>query len=79
MKVINVQEAKTHLSRLIEQVAQGEDVVLGKYGKPMARLTAYAPEREARRLGGFGGKLHIADDFDDEDPRISSLFYGTEE
>jgi len=64
MKTINVQDAKTHLSRLLEQAANGEDVILGKHGRPMARLTAYAPHREPRRLGGFEGKIKIAKDFD---------------
>ncbi len=78
MKVINVQEAKTHLSRLLEQVAAGEVFLLGKHGRPMAKLTAFNPEKEARPLGGLEGKIHIAPDFDDEDPRIAALFAGSE-
>jgi len=79
MKVINVQDAKTHLSRLLEQVAGGEDIVLGKHGKPMARLTAYASDGEPRRFGGFEGKIRIAEDFDAEDPAIVALFEGSGE
>ena len=78
MKIINVQDAKTHLSRLLEQVAGGEDIVLGKHGKPMARLTAYAPDRETRKLGGLEGQVQIAPDFDREDADIEALFYNTE-
>lgn len=78
MKVINVQEAKTHLSRLLERVAEGEVIVLGKHGKPMAKLTAFNPAGEKRPFGGFEGKIHIAADFDDEDPRLSALFSGTD-
>jgi prevent-host-death family protein len=78
MKVINVQDAKTHLSRLLEQVAQGEDIVLGKHGRPMARLTAYAPASEPRKLGGLAGQIQIGANFDDEDDEVSALFYGTE-
>lgn len=76
MKVINVQEAKTHLSRLIDQAAAGEPVLLGKYGKPLAKLSAYAPEKEARKLGGLEGEIRIEPDFDGEDTRIRDLFEG---
>jgi prevent-host-death family protein len=74
MKVINVQEAKTHLSRLIDAAAAGEFILLAKHGKPLAKLSPYAPERESRTLGGLEGQIMIADDFDEEDPRIRTLF-----
>ncbi|MEX1045077.1 MAG: type II toxin-antitoxin system prevent-host-death family antitoxin [Chthoniobacterales bacterium] len=74
MKVINVQEAKTHLSRLIDQVAAGECVLLGKHGKPLAKLSPYAPQSEVRPLGGYEGQIQIAPDFDAEDERIRLLF-----
>jgi len=77
MKVINVQEAKTHLSRFIEQARAGEVILIGKYGRPLAKLSAYAPQNELRPLGGMEGNISIAPDFDDEDPRISSLFQGS--
>lgn len=77
MKIINVQDAKTHLSRLLEQVAGGEDIVLGKHGKPMARLTAYAPDREPRILGGLEKQIQVAPDFDEEDTKVEALFYQT--
>lgn len=75
MKVVNVQNAKTHLSRLIDEAAAGEEIVIGKHGKPLARLSAYAPREELRPLGGLEGKIRIASDFDDEDPRVERLFY----
>jgi prevent-host-death family protein len=75
MKIINVQNAKTHLSRLIEQAVAGEEIVIGKHGKPMVRLCAYAPRKEMRPLGGLEGRVQIAPDFDDEDPRIERLFH----
>ncbi len=68
MKVFNVQEAKTHLSRFLEQAASGEVILIGKYGKPMAKLSAYAPHSELRPLGGLEGQIHLSPDFDDEDP-----------
>jgi len=76
MKVINVQEAKTHLSRLIESAAAGEEVIIGKHGKPMVRLSSFTAPSEPRRLGGRESEIRIADDFDEEDPRIQALFNG---
>jgi len=76
MKVINVQEAKTHLSRLIEEAVGGESILLAKHGKPLVKLSAYKPEQENRPLGGFEGRIHIGEDFDDEDTRVETLFHG---
>lgn len=76
MKTINVQDAKTHLSRLMEEAAAGETIILGKHGKPMAKLTAYQPEKERRPLGGLEGRIRIAKDFDEEDPAVTALFTG---
>ncbi len=74
MKVINVQNAKTHLSRLIDEAAAGGEIVIGKHGKPMVRLSSYAPRKERWRLGGLEEKIRIAPDFDEEGPRINRLF-----
>ena len=76
MKIVNVQEAKTHLSRLIEVAAGGEVVVIGKHGKPMVKLTAYAPQTEVRPLGGREGEISVPAGFDDEDAGVNALFYG---
>jgi len=74
MKVINVQEAKTHLSRLIDAASEGEEIILGKHGKPMVRLSSFRSSTTPRRLGGLEGKIRVASDFDEEDPRINVLF-----
>lgn len=74
MKVINVQEAKTHLSRLIDSAAAGEDIILGKHGKPMVRLSSFSVSKEPRRLGGREGEIRLGADFNDEDEHINSLF-----
>ncbi len=74
MKVFNVQEAKTHLSRLIDAAAGGEDIILGKHGKPMARLSSFTAATQPRRLGGREGEIRVRPDFDDEDARINDLF-----
>jgi prevent-host-death family protein len=66
MSTVNVHEAKTHLSRLIETAASGETVIIAKAGKPVAKLTAVdAPARPAmRRLGFLAGQFSVPDDFD---------------
>ncbi len=79
VKIVNVQEAKTHLSRLIDQAASGEIILIGKYGKPLAKLTAYAPQSEQRPLGGLEDQISISADFDEEDIRIQTLFLGATE
>ncbi len=60
---VNVHEAKTHLSRLLDRVAAGEEVTIAKAGKPVARLVPVAkPGRRA--LGGDAGRVILGDDFD---------------
>lgn len=61
-RTVNVHEAKTHLSRLLRDVARGEDVVIAHAGRPVARLTAIQPA--GRELGFDRGAVWIADDFD---------------
>lgn len=60
----NVHEAKTHLSRLLERVAAGEEVVIAKAGVPVARLVPARPVTESRPLGTEQGRVFIPDDFD---------------
>jgi prevent-host-death family protein len=65
MSTINIHEAKTHLSRLVDQAAAGEEIIIAKAGKPLARLVPYQPvKRPSRKLGMFNGTLNIPDDFD---------------
>jgi len=64
MRQINIHDAKTQLSRLVEDVAGGEEIVIAKAGKPMARLTAFEPANAPCCLGMLKGKISIADDFD---------------
>ncbi len=61
---VNIFEAKTNLSRLIGKVEQGEDVIIARAGKPVARLTGLVPDKPTIRFGGLKGKIWIADDFD---------------
>ncbi len=64
MVEVNVHEAKTHLSRLLRRVAAGEEVVISRAGKPMARLVPVAAAKRPRELGRDRGKIWIAEDFD---------------
>lgn len=66
MTVVNVQEAKTQLSRLLTLVEAGEEVVIARYGKPVARLVRTTPPARARQSGTWRDSLRIADDFDEE-------------
>ncbi len=70
---MNVHEAKTHLSRLLEAVERGEDVVIARAGKPVARLVP-ARSRGARRPGVWKGQVVIADDFDDTPDDLVAAF-----
>ena len=64
MKIVNVHEAKTHLSRLLEEVEAGQDVVIARSGRPVARLTALLPARTPRRLGALAGLYTVPEDWD---------------
>lgn len=66
MTVVNVQEAKTQLSRLLTLVEAGEEVVIARYGKEVARLVRAKPPAAERRPGTWRDSLRIADDFDEE-------------
>ncbi|WP_432512232.1 type II toxin-antitoxin system Phd/YefM family antitoxin [Kineococcus sp. SYSU DK001] len=72
-QTVNVHEAKTHLSRLLEAVERGEDVVIARAGKPVARLVP-ARSRGARRPGVWKGQVVIADDFDDTPDDLVAAF-----
>jgi prevent-host-death family protein len=79
MQTVNIHEAKTHLSRLIEQAAKGEPFVIAKAGKPMVKVTALsAPEvGQVKRLGFLAGQISVPDDFDEIGAEeIAQLFSG---
>lgn len=66
MQTINIHEAKTHLSRLVERAARGESFVIAKAGKPMVKVVPLAPEERVpkRRIGFLAGQFKVPDDFD---------------
>ena len=79
MRIINIHDAKTQLSRLVELAARGEPFIIAKAGKPMVKVVALdAPEAgEIRRLGFLAGQIQVPDDFDRMgDEAISQLFDG---
>ena len=64
MKQVNIHDAKTGLSKLVERVEAGEEIVIARAGKPAARLVPLVKARARRRLGWLDGKFKIPDDFD---------------
>jgi len=75
MKTVNVHEAKTHFSKLLERISKGEEIIIAKAGKPVARLI---PEKgpKGRALGVMRGKFVVPEDFDAPLPDLEKLFYG---
>jgi prevent-host-death family protein len=79
-RIVNLYEAKTQLSNLVERAAAGEEIIIAKAGKPMARLMPLAQPRPPRKPGGGKGKIWIAEDFDDPLPEeIMAGFEGRDE
>ncbi len=75
MEAIDVHEAKTHLSRLLAKVAEGEEVVIARAGKPIARLVPIAPQGR-RVFGQDRGLFEVPDDFDDPLPEETLADFG---
>jgi prevent-host-death family protein len=76
---VNVHQAKTHLSRLLQRVAAGEEITIAKSGVPVARLVAVEPSKATRPLGFARGQIWVADDFDAPLPDdLLKEFYGGE-
>ena len=76
MQVINIYEAKTHLSRLVDQVAAGEEIVIARAGKPLAKLVPYQAEEQPWEPGYWRGKVRIAADFDVLPETLAAAFRG---
>lgn len=64
MTTFNIHEAKTHFSKLVDTVMQGEEIVIAKAGKPAVKLVPMSPRKPELRFGVLKGKIKIADDFD---------------
>lgn len=81
MRTVNIHEAKTHLSRLVEQAAAGESFVIAKAGKPLVKVTPLAaPEPKAMRRTGFlAGEIAVPEDFDRMGAETIEKIFGGEE
>ena len=75
-KFVNIYEAKTQLSALVDQAASGDDVIIARNGKPQARITSLVPAKGKIKYGLLKGQFTVPDDFDAPNPDIEALFYG---
>lgn len=71
---VNIHAAKTHLSRLVERAEQGEETIIARNGRPVARLVPYEGERKPRQPGSLRGQIRILPGFDEMDEEIARLF-----
>lgn len=79
MLTVNIHEAKTHLSRLLEQAVKGEPFIIAKAGKPLVKVEAVTPDNlpRPRRMGFMAGEIQVPDDFDTlGQTEIETLFQG---
>jgi len=74
MIIANISEAKAQLSALVERVMAGQEVIIGKAGKPVAKLVRYELTEKPRKPGALRGKIKIADDFDELPDDIAEAF-----
>lgn len=76
MTTINIHEAKTHLSRLVEKAASGESFVIAKAGKPMVKVTALDAPSAPRRVGFLIGEIDVPKDFDRMGDEVIAAMFG---
>lgn len=77
MTKVNIHQAKTQFSRLVELAASGEEIVIAKSGKPVARLVSYTPKGTVRRPGSMRGKIRMKKNFDAPLPKeLQAAFEG---
>jgi prevent-host-death family protein len=77
-EIVNVHAAKTNLSRLLERAEAGEEIVIGRAGKPIAKLVAYVTPRPNRVFGRLKGQIVIHGDFDADNEEITRSFEESE-
>ncbi|MCP4040975.1 MAG: type II toxin-antitoxin system prevent-host-death family antitoxin [Gammaproteobacteria bacterium] len=78
MFITNISDAKANLSRLIREVQNGKDVIIGKAGRPIATISAYKADLSPRKLGGsWEGKVRISEDFNDTPEALMEAFYNS--
>lgn len=79
MITVNIHEAKTQLSKLVERASKGESFIIAKAGKPMVKVVAIEAKKKLKRIGFLKGKIKMPADFDRMDKQIERLFYGEDE
>ena len=79
MRTVNIHEAKTHLSRLVDAAAKGEPFIIARAGKPLVKVVPIDAPAAPRRIGFMRGEFTVPDDFDTMyQEEIEKLFYGDE-
>jgi len=78
VKTVNIHEAKSRLSRLLAAVEKGEEIVVARAGRPVARIVPFREDRPKPEPGKWSGKVFIDEAFDEEDDRITAAFEGHE-
>lgn len=78
MRTVNIHYAKTHLSRLVQAAGAGEEIIIAKAGKPMARLVPVTQATAPRVLGALAGAVRETPGWWEPDPELEALFYGAE-
>ena len=73
--IVNVSEAKTNLSKLIDRAFLGEEIIIAKNNLPLVDLIPHK-QKGSRKLGSLAGAFSVPDDFDEEVPEINAMFYG---
>jgi prevent-host-death family protein len=76
--IVNIYDAKTQLSALVDRAAAGEEIIIAKNGAPRAKLVSIPYADSPRKPAGAMGVTYIADDFDAPDPAIQALFEGAD-
>jgi prevent-host-death family protein len=80
MRTVNIHEAKTHLSRLVDSAAKGEPFIIAKAGKPLVKVVPIDAPAAPRRLGFMRGQFTVPEDFDTMyQEEIEKMFYGDDE
>jgi prevent-host-death family protein len=74
MKIANIHEAKSQLSKLVERAEAGEEIIIARAGRPVAKLVAYREHQEPRRGGQWHGKVTLSADFDELPHDIAAAF-----
>jgi prevent-host-death family protein len=79
MKTVNIHAAKTHLSRLVEEAAAGEEIIIAKAGKQLVRLVPLEQPAFHRAYGALKGRIHASEDFDEPLPPEILKGFGIDE